>query len=65
MSLVWEPDPNRKRDRGRVLPFVFQVRSEAISANGSSHESESAAASKKTADAASTDKLAKILRMRY
>ena len=65
MSLVWEPSPDRKRDRGRVLPFVFQVRPGATPTSEGAQEQESAAANAKVTDATSSDKPAKILRMRY
>ena len=65
MSLVWEPNPDRKRERGRVLPFVFQVRSEEISATKDTQEREAAPANQEAADAVSSAKSGKILRMRY
>ena len=64
MSLVWEPDPNTNRDRSREIRFVFQPRSEAA-ANSKDAQDEAPTTKEEVADTSSSNKPAKILRMRY
>ena len=64
MSLVWEPDPNRNRDRSREIRLFFQQRSEAAT-NSKDAQEEAATTREKVADATPSNKPAKILRMRY